>query len=209
MRYRPSWLNERATNNIILSDDDMIKATSHRKKIEPPPISQVQCLTTRYDPKQERFFKEPVDRDFQARRPFGILPNLGGINSPSDKHSPQLNSNRKHKTSSECLSLPVISQVACLTGIEEQAKERKSWRNNIKRDDSEFVKLSKAGGQRDLLSHKDPVPFLHRAREHKIETNRPNMASIILPETLEGDDRWVPSKWGAFYHDTRLRSKPL
>ena len=193
MRYRPTSLNERAPNNVILSDDDMIKARSHVKKIDRLPISQVSCLTRgHYSPKQDQL----VNKNY--RRPLGILPNLGGKFSPLDKHSAKHNGKDKDKSDSERLSLPVISNIVCLTGRREEQNEitRKSWRNG-----------PNSRGQKNFLHHSNPTPILQRAREHRKELTK--ASSIIVPEPSEGDDCWVPSKWARFYREARLCSRNL
>lgn len=194
MRYKPAWLNERAPNNVILSDDDMIKATSRVEKIKPLPISQVSCLTKGfYSPKQDLLASEITNKSF--RRPRGILPNIGGKISPLDKHSAQLNGKDKAESDSARLSFPVISNIVCLTGRTEEKNEikRKSWRNN-----------PNSRGQKNFLRHTNLTPVLEKAHEHRKELSK---ASILIPESLEGDDCWVPSNWARFYREARLSSR--
>ena len=192
MRYRPSWLNERAPNNVILPDDAIIKARSDIHEIKPLAISQISCLIkNQYSPKEQRL------PDKIYRRPLGILPNIGGNNSPSEKKIAQRNREEKAgKTNTDRVSFPVISNIGCLTGRTEGEIPKKSRRN--------YPAYSR--GQKHFLQHRTPTPVLQKSRDCRKEITK---SSIIVPDSRELDYKWVPSKWQCFNHDTRLSSRNI
>lgn len=99
--------------------------------------------------------------------------------------------------------LPPISQVSCLGGyVDEKNLFIKPIKSRIRDSDSDFIKLSKSGGQKDLLCYSVGHERLRdgeaNAKEH------PRSTRYIPGVTSEADRRWRPSHWSDF-----TRQKPV
>lgn len=99
--------------------------------------------------------------------------------------------------------LPPISQVSCLGGyVDEKNLFIKPIKSRIRDSDSDFIKLSKSGGQKDLLCYS-----VDRERSRDGEANAkelPRSTRYIPGVTSEADRRWRPSHWSDF-----TRQKPV
>lgn len=175
-----------------------------------PRISQIDCLPqNRLDPdefeqtrraqKVDEHKKETMSQTAALKQQIysrkrtnytsGVLPpisqiSMGGRQLPTDV------------SQGEGLKLPPISQVSCLGGFVDDKKVLvKPSKSRIRDSDSEFIKLSKAGGHRDLLSFKE----VQRPREDETDASvylRP--ARYVPGFTSEADPRWRPSHWSDF-----------
>lgn len=129
----------------------------------------------------------------------GILPpisqiSMGGRQLPAEACAKE-----------EGLKLPPISQVACLGGyLDEKQLVMKQSKSRIRDSDSEFVRLSKAGGQKNLLCYTeaDSSP-----REDATNANTFPRSTRYHPGfTSEADPRWRPSHWSDFSRQKQARS---
>lgn len=176
-----------------------------------PRISQIDCLPqNRVDPEKfeqtrraqkiDEHKKEVMSQadalksqSYGRRRTnyaSGVLPpisqvSIGGRQVPQDT------------TPREGLKLPPISQVSCLGGfVDEKNLLMKPAKSRIRDDDSDFIKLSKAGGQRDLLYYKGTPP---KPRADETDASvYPRSTRYIPGFTTEADPRWRPSHWSDF-----------
>lgn len=175
-----------------------------------PRISQIDCLPqNRLDPdefeqtrraqKVDEHKKETMSQTAALKQQIysrkrtnytsGVLPpisqiSMGGRQLPTDV------------SQGEGLKLPPISQVSCLGGFVDDKKVLvKPSKSRIRDSDSEFIKLSKAGGHRDLLSFKE----VQRQREDETDASvYPRPARYVPGFTSEADPRWRPSHWSDF-----------
>lgn len=128
----------------------------------------------------------------------GILPpisqiSMGGRQLPEDR-SP-----------GEGLKLPAISQVSCLGGmVGEKQLVMKPSKSRVQETDSEFIKLSKSGGQRHLLHYMEANST---PREDATDASAFPRSTRYNPGfTSEADPRWRPSHWSDFSRRKQARS---
>lgn len=185
-----------------------------------PRISQIDCLPqNRLDPEQFEQWRRQKKTDEQKKEIMsqraalktqihsrrrndytsGVLPpisqiSLGGRQVPTESTVPE-----------EVSKLPPISQVSCLGGyVDDKNLLINPTKTRIRDSDSEFIKLSKSGGQKNLLCYSVD----DRARSHEDETNAkvyPRSTRYIPGFTSEADPRWRPSHWSDFTRKRPVR----
>lgn len=105
----------------------------------------------------------------------------------------------------EGLKLPPISQVACLGGyLDEKQLLMKQSKSRIRDSDSEFVRLSKAGGQKNLLCYTEADST--SPGDVTNANTFPRSTRYNPGFTSEADPRWRPSHWSDFSRQKYARS---
>lgn len=144
------------------------------------------------------FKEQSYGRRKRTNYPSGVLPpisqiSMGGRQLPAEV-SPR-----------DGLKLPPISQVACLGGlVDDKQLVVKQSKARIRETDSEFIKLSKAGGQKNLLYYADANST---PRGDATDANAFPRSTRYLPGfTSEADPRWRPSHWSDFSRQRATRS---
>ena len=192
----------------------------------PPRISQIDCLPqnrldpekfeqTRRQQKIDEHKKEIMSQtaalkaqSYGRRRAdysSGVLPPISQI-SMGGRQLPAEN-----KVPTEGLKLPPISQVSCLGGyVDDKNLLIKPTKPRIRAGDSDFIKLSKSSGQKDLLCYSE-AHVKSGANETDAGNAYPRSTRYVLGFTSEADPRWKPSHWSDFtrqrparHGDTRL-----
>lgn len=182
--------------------------------VQLPRISQIDCLPqNRLDPeefeqarREKKIGKEKKQLTSQTsvlkgRRgtglTSGLLPPISQI-SLGGRQLPEETS-----VHGEGSKLPPISQVSCLGGyVDEKNLFIKPIKSRIRDSDSEFIKLSKSGGQKDLLCYSVDHERLRDGEANAKEL--PRSTRYIAGVTSEADRRWRPSHWSDF-----TRQKPV
>ena len=183
-----------------------------------PRISQIDCLPqNRVDPDEfeQKRRADKIDehkkqtmsqaaalkqQSYGRKRtnyPSGVLPpisqiSMGGRQLPVDRGA------------QEGLKLPPISQVSCLGGfVEDKHIVLKQSKSRIRDTDSDFVRLSKQGGQKNLLHY---IEANSTPREDATDSSAYPRSTRYLPGfTSEADPRWRPSQWSDFTRRGKAR----
>lgn len=133
----------------------------------------------------------------RTKYPSGVLPpisqiSMGGRQLPADR-SPE-----------EGLKLPPISQVSCLGGfVDDKHVVLKQSKSRIRETDSDFIRLSKAGGQKNLLHY---IEANSTPREDATNASAYPRTRYHPGFTSEADPRWRPSHWSDFSRQGQARS---
>ena len=185
-----------------------------------PRISQIDCLPqNRVDPAEfeQARRKQKIDehkkeimsqaaalkvQSYGRRRPDnsnGVLPPISQI-SMGGRQMTAIENNAPE----EGLKLPPISQVSCLGGyVDERNLLIKPSKSRVRDSDSDFIRLSKAGGQKDLLCYKATHA---RSRENVTDAKAyPRSTRYVAGLTTEADPRWRPSHWSDFTRQRPIR----
>lgn len=181
-----------------------------------PRISQIDCLPqNRVDPdefEQKRradkieehkkqtmsqaaaLKQQPYSRK-RTKYPSGVLPPISQI-SMGGRQLPAENS------AQEGLKLPPISQVSCLGGyVDEKKIVVKQSKSRVRDTDSDFIRLSKQGGQKNLLHY---IEANSAPREDATDASVYPRSTRYF--TSEADPRWRPSQWSDFTRRGKPRS---
>ena len=183
-----------------------------------PHISQIDCLPqNRVDPddfeqkrradkieehknqimSQTAALKEQSYGRKRTQYPSGVLPpisqiSMGGRQLPADG------------SSQEGLKLPPISQVSCLGGlVDDKHVVMKQSKSRVREGDSDFIRLSKAGGQKNLLHY---IEAESTPREKANDASLSSRTRYNPGFTSEADPRWRPSHWSDFSRRGQARS---
>lgn len=182
-----------------------------------PPISQIDCLPqNRVDP-DEFEQKRRADKINEHKKqsmsqaaalkqqnygrnrtnyPSGVLPPISQISMGGR----QLPAEGEH----EGLKLPPISQVSCLGGFVDEKKIKvKQSKSQVRDTDSDFIRLSKQGGQKNLLHY---IEANSRLREDATDASAYPRTRYLPGFTSEADPRWRPSHWSDFSPRKQARS---
>lgn len=183
-----------------------------------PRISQIDCLPqSRVNPdefeqkrradkieehknqvmSQAAALKEQSYGHKRTQYPSGVLPpisqiSMGGRQLPADV------------STEGGLKLPPISQVSCLGGfVDDKHVVVKQSKSRIRETDSDFIRLSKAGGQKNLLHYMEANSTPRADATDASVTPR----TRYLPGfTSEADPRWRPSHWSDFSRRGQARN---
>ena len=159
------------------------KIDDHKKEI----MSQAAAL------KVQRYGRKRADHTSGALPPISQISMGGRQMTAAGNSAPE-----------EGLKLPPISQVSCLGGyVDERNLLIKPSKSRVRDSDSDFIKLSKAGGQRDLLCYKEAPAS---SREDETDANaHPRSTRYVPGFTTEADPRWRPSHWSDFTRQRAIR----
>ena len=133
----------------------------------------------------------------RTQYPSGVLPpisqiSMGGRQLPADG------------SSQGGLKLPPISQVSCLGGfVDDKHVVVKQSKSRVRETDSDFIKLSKAGGQKNLLHY---VEANSTPRPDATDASVSPRTRYLPGFTSEADPRWRPSHWSHFSRRGQARS---
>ena len=183
-----------------------------------PRISQIDCLPqNRVDPdefeqkrradkieehkkqvmSQAAALKEQSYGRKRTQYPSGVLPpisqiSMGGRQLPADG------------SFQGGLKLPPISQVSCLGGfVDDKHVVVKQSKSRVRETDSDFIKLSKAGGQKNLLHYTEANST---PRADATDASVSPRTRYLPGFTSEADPRWRPSHWSDFSRRGQARS---
>lgn len=152
------------------------KIDEHQKEI----MSQTAAL------KAQSFGRRRTDHSSGTLPPISQI-SMGGRQLPAENRIP-----------GEGLRLPPISQVSCLGGyVDEKNLLIKPTKPRIRAGDSDFIKLSKSGGQKDLLCYSEARV---KSRDNQTDAGNtyPRSSRYVPGLTSEADPRWRPSHWSDF-----------
>ena len=133
----------------------------------------------------------------RTQYPSGVLPpisqiSMGGRQFPADG------------SSQGGLKLPPISQVSCLGGfVDDKHVLVKQSKSRVRETDSDFIKLSKAGGQKNLLHY---IEANSTPRADATNASVSTRTRYLPGFTSEADPRWRPSHWSDFSRRGQARS---
>lgn len=212
-----SWASKTASSLNYGSDASFAKPLSY-SSVKLPALSQIDCLTARQeivsrDQGHEDKIKQLKEkyRSESSQKPVVVIeyprskdPEKSS-SFPSISQVPLGGRERGHVKPRESVKFPSISQVTCLGG-KTSPKERYSTRKFKATDtDSEFVRLSKGGGHKNLLHYVE-------AKSSGVRCEVPHAPSALrstIKMNLSSDMEpgWKPSTWKAF-SDKKQRVRP-
>ena len=132
----------------------------------------------------------------RSKYPHGVLPPISQISMGGRQICEDTSTFREGG-----LKLPPISQVSCLGGyVDESRLIAKTGKKESKNSESEFVKLCRAGGQKNLLHYVEAKSITRGAESFPHSKGR-----LGVGFRSEADPRWKPSHWSEFSRRGQIR----